>query len=108
MAQSENMGGIRVTGPSPNRIRENTIAWLGVIALLSQGAATALHDQQLLKDIEAFDQTNDNEIDSMCYAVRHGTGGDTGTIITEKSVTRLKLTTFYVKHQARTAADSGS
>jgi hypothetical protein len=57
MAWPDNMGGVRMTGPSPNRIRENTIAWLSVIALLSQGVATALHDQQLLKDIEAFEMT---------------------------------------------------
>ena len=37
----------------------------------------------------------------MCRAIRHGTGGDTGTIIAKKSITRLKLTSFYVKHQAR-------
>ena len=39
----------------------------------------------------------------MCRAIRRGTGGDTGLIIAEKSVTRLKLTSFYVKHQARTS-----
>ncbi len=63
----------------------------------------ALHDQQLLKDIEAFDQTYDDKIDSICHAVRRGTGGDTGTIIAKKSITRLKLTSFYVKHQAHTS-----
>ena len=103
MARTDNMGGLRVTGPSPIRIRENAIAWLRTIALLSQEAATALYDQQLLRDSEAFVQTNDDEIDSMCRAVRRGTGGDTGLIIAEKSVTRLKLTSFYVKHQARTS-----
>ena len=103
MARTDNMGGLRVTGPSPIRIRENAIAWLRTIALLSQEAATALYDQQLLRDSEAFVQTNDDEIDSMCRAIRRGTGGDTGLIIAEKSVTRLKLTSFYVKHQARTS-----
>ena len=103
MARTDNMGGLRVTGLSPNRIRENTIAWLRTITLLSQGAATALQDEQLLEDSEVFDRTNDDEIDSICRAIRRGTGGDTGVIIAKKSITRLKLTSFYVKHQARTS-----
>ena len=99
MARTDNMGGLHVMGPSPICIRKNAIAWLRTIALLSQEADMALYDQQLLRDNEAFDQTNDDEIDSMCRAIRRGTGGDTGLIIAEKSVTRLKLTSFYVKHQ---------
>ena len=95
MARTDNMGGLCVTGPSLIRIRKNAIAWLRTIALLSQEAATALYDQQLLRDSEAFDQTNDDEIDSMCRAIRRGTSGDTSLFIAEKSVTRLKLNEPY-------------
>ncbi len=70
MACPDNMGGLCVTGPSPNHICETVISWITTIAQLSQAVATALYDEQLLKDTEAFDQTNNDENDSMCHRHR--------------------------------------
>ena len=49
-----------MTGPSPNHVRENTITWLSVIALLSQGAATGVPLAYVIRpDIEVQDDDDD-------------------------------------------------
>jgi hypothetical protein len=70
------------------------IAVLRVTALV----ATALYDQQLLTDAETIAEFGNSEVDNLCQTLRR----DSKLPIAELSIARLKLLTFWVRHQLRT------
>ena len=70
---------------------------------LSDCLAAALHDDQLLKDAETIAEFGDSEIDNVCRTLRR----DSSLPIAELAVTRLKLLTFWVRHQLRTGGEIG-
>jgi hypothetical protein len=79
--------------------RPNFIKWFKEVFNFSDQVATALHDDQLFKDATTIAEFGDSEVDSVCRTLRR----DSNLPIAELSVTRLKLMTFWVRHQHRTS-----
>jgi hypothetical protein len=78
--------------------RTNFIKWYKEVFGFSNEVATALHDDQLFKDALTIANFGDSEIDSVCRTLRR----DSSLPIAELAVTRLKLMTFWVRHQHHT------
>ena len=76
----------------------NFIKWYKNVFGFSNEVATALHDDQLFKDALTIAEFGDSEIDSVCQTLRR----DSSLPIAELAVTRLKLLTFWVRHQHHT------
>jgi hypothetical protein len=76
--------------------RENVITWFTREFGFSCNAATALHDVQVLKDAQALSELDDNDaVANVCKAV----GKDVGQSVAELAATKLKLASFWVRHQ---------
>ena len=58
----------------------------------------ALYDDQLFQNAETIAKFGDSEIDSVCRTLRQ----DSSLPIMELAVTRLKLLTFWIRHQHHT------
>jgi hypothetical protein len=71
--------------------------------LFSQGAATALYDDQAVQSLETLREINDDMIKEMCRAIRKPGDGIQGYSISELSVSRHKLLSFWAKHMWRTS-----
>ena len=63
----------------------------------SQQAVTTLYDDQLFKDAATIAEFGDGDIDNVCRSLRR----DSNMPVAELAVTRLKLLTFWVRHQNR-------
>jgi hypothetical protein len=61
----------------------------------STAVATALYYDQLFKDAATIAEFGDSDIDNVCRSLRR----DSNLTLPELAVTRLKLLTFWVKHQ---------
>jgi len=83
--------------------RPNFIAWYRDVFGFSVRVATALNDEQLFKDASTIAEFGDSKIDSFCCTLRR----DSGLPIAELAVTRLKLLTFWIRHQACTGHEIG-
>jgi len=83
--------------------KENLIAWFKEVIGLTNQAATALYEEQLFKDKKTIAEFGDSEIDSVCRSLRR----DSNISIAELCVTRLKLLTFWIRHQDRTGREVG-
>jgi len=79
------------------------IAWYRDVFGFSDRVATALYDDQLFQDATTIAEFGDSEIDSVCRTLRR----DSGLPIAELAVTRLKLLTFWIRHQIRTGCEIG-
>ncbi len=67
--------------------------------LLEPGSHHPLrHNYQLFQDASTITEFGDSEIDSVCCTLRR----DSSLPIAELAVTRLKLLTFWIRHQHRT------
>jgi hypothetical protein len=85
---------------APNSdIRPNFIKWFRDVFGFSDQVATALYDDQLFKDATTIAEFGNSEVDSVCRTLRR----DSNLKVAELSVTRLKLMTFWVRHQYRTS-----
>ena len=84
--------------------KENFIAWFKEVIGLTNQAATALYEEQLFKDKKTIAEFADSEIDSVCRSLRR----DSNISIAELCVTRLKLLTFWIRHQDRTGREVGT
>jgi hypothetical protein len=85
---------------SPNSdTQPNFIKWFREVFGFSDQVATALYDDQLFKDAMTIAEFGDSEVDSVCRTLRR----DSNLKLAELSVTRLKLMTFWVRHQYRTS-----
>jgi len=78
--------------------RANFIKFYGEVFGFSNQVATALYDDQLFQDAATIAEFSDSEIDSVCRTLRR----DSSLPIAELAVTRLKLLTFWIRHQHRT------
>jgi hypothetical protein len=83
--------------------RPNFITWYRDVFGFSDGIATALYYDQLFQDTSTIAEFGDSEIDSVCRTLRR----DSGLPIAELAVTRLKLLTFWIRHQTRTRCKIG-
>jgi hypothetical protein len=76
--------------------RPNFIAWYRDVFGFS--------DNQLFKDASTIaDEFSDSEIDSVCHTLRR----DSNLPITKLAVPRLKLLTFWIRHQIHTGCKIG-
>jgi hypothetical protein len=71
--------------------------------LFSQGAATALYTDQAVQSLDTLRDIDDNMIKEMCRAIRKPGEGAVGYSISELSVSRLKLLSFWAKNMWRTS-----
>ena len=78
--------------------RDNAIAMFVRTLLFSRGAATALYDDQAVQSLETLREIDDDMIKEMCRAIRKPGDGIQGYSISELSVSRLKLLSFWAKH----------
>ena len=83
--------------------RPNFIAWYRDVFGFSDRVATALYDNQLFKDASTIAEFSDSEIDSICRTLCR----DSNLPIAKLAVTRLKLLTFWIRHQIRTGREIG-
>jgi hypothetical protein len=67
------------------------------VLLFSQGATEALYDDQMITTLDTLQDLTDNIIKELCRAIRKPGGDVTGHQITELSVTRLKVFTFWAR-----------
>jgi hypothetical protein len=81
----------------------NFITWYRGVFGFSDHAATALYDDQLFQDSSTIAEFGDSEIDSVCRTLRR----ESSLPIAEWAVTRLKLLTFWIRHQTRTRCKIG-
>jgi hypothetical protein len=78
--------------------RAQFIAFFKKVLRVSDFVATALYDQQLLTDAATIAEFGNSEVDSVCQTLRR----DSKLPIAELSIARLKLLTFWARHQQRT------
>ena len=83
--------------------RPNFIKWFKEVFGFTDQVATALYDEQLFKNATTIAEFGDSEVDSVCRTLRR----DSNLKLAELSVTRLKLMTFWVRHQYRTSREIG-
>ncbi len=76
----------------------NFIQWYKDVFGFSDRVATALYDDQLFRDTSIIAELGDSKINSVCCTLCR----DSGLPIAELAVTRLKLLTFWIRHQACT------
>ena len=85
--------------------KQNFVAWYRDVFGFSLSVATALYEVQQLRDAKAFSELDDDLMDNIFGALRKDKTHDG---IAELAVSRLKLLTFWVKHQFRTSRTIGS
>ncbi len=84
--------------------RENLITWFTNEFGFSRNAATALHDEQALKDALALSKLDDDDaVANVCKAV----GKDVSQSVAKIAATKLKLACFWIRHQYRTTREIG-
>jgi len=84
-------------------IRSHFIKWYRDVFGFSNQVATALYDDQLFQSAETIAEFGDSEIDSVCRTLHR----DSSLPIAELALTRLKLLTFWIRHQLRTGCEIG-
>jgi hypothetical protein len=77
------------------------LAWYKEVFGFSDKVARALYDDQLLKNKTTLTELGDNDIDNIICAIRRTLP------IAKISAARLKLATFWIKHQDRTQREVG-
>ncbi len=78
------------TGTQPNFIK-----WYREVFGFSNQVATTLYDDQLFQDAATIAKFGNSKIDSVCRTLCQ----DSSLPIAELAVTRLKLVTFWLRHQ---------
>ncbi len=89
--------------PLEARIRTTTVDMFKRVLLFSQGAAEALYNDQMVKNLDVLKDLTDNIIKELCRAIRKPEGDGPGHQISKLSVTRLKLFAFWARHMWRTS-----
>ena len=79
------------------------IVWYRDVFGFSDHVATALYDDQLFKDATTIAEFGDSKTDSVCRTLHR----DSSLPIAKLAVTRLKLLTFWIRHQACTGRKIG-
>ncbi len=75
--------------------RVHFIAWYRDVFVFSNQVATALYNEQLFKDKQTISEFSNIKIDNVCCSLCY----DSGLPVAELAVTRLKLLTFWIRHQ---------
>ena len=83
--------------------RDNAVEMFRRTLLFSQGAATALYVDQAVQSLDTLREIDDDMIKEMCRAIRKPGDGTVGHSISELTVSRLKLLSFWAKHMWRTS-----
>jgi len=83
--------------------RPNFIKWYKEVFGFSNQVATTIYDAQLFQNAETITEFGDSEINSVCCTLCR----DSSLPIAELAVTRLKLLTFWIRHQHRTRREIG-
>ena len=91
--------------PLELQARDNAVAMFKRILLFSQGAATALYMDQAVQNLDTLCEIDNEMIKEMCHAIRKPGKGMQGYSISELSVSRLKLLSFWAKHMWRTSRE---
>ena len=68
--------------------------------LFSQGAATALYNDQAVQDLDTLREIDDDMTKEMCRVIRKPGEDVQGYGISELSLSRLKLLAFWAKHES--------
>jgi hypothetical protein len=89
--------------PIELQAQESAVAMFRRTLLFSQGTATALYMDQAVQSLNTLCNIDDNMIKEMCCAIRKPGDGAVGYSISELSVSRLKLLSFWAKHMWRTS-----
>jgi hypothetical protein len=82
--------------------RQMTIDMFRRVLIFSDGAATSLHDDQMITTFDVLRELDDETIKEICRAIKKPGGAATGYQISELSVTRFKLFAFWARHMWRT------
>jgi hypothetical protein len=78
--------------------RDNFHLWFIQEFGFNTNAATALYNVQMLKDAKTLSEFDNDAIANICKAVSK----DTGQLVAEIAMTKLKLACFWIRHQHRT------
>ena len=81
----------------------NFIAWYWDVFGFTIPAATTLYNVQLVKDKDTLTKLNNGIINNICCTIHQ----DSNQPVNEVVVTRLKLLSFWVKHQDQTCCGIG-
>jgi hypothetical protein len=92
--------------PLEARICKTTVDMFKRVLLFSPGAAEALYNDQMIMTLDVLQDLTDDIIKVLCRAIRKPGGDGRGHQISELSVTRLKLFTFWARHMWRTQEES--
>ena len=87
--------------PDLDKCKDIVVKWYKSVFGFTNLVATALYDEQLLKDKDSLAELNDNEVDNVMRVIRRHHA------IAELSSARLKLAIFWIKHQNRTQREIG-
>ena len=91
--------------PVEEQQRLRVIAMFRRTLLFSQGAATALYDDQAVQDLDTLREIDDDMTKEMCRVIRKPGEDALGYGISELSVSCLKLLIFWAKHMWRTSRE---
>ena len=83
-------------------LRQSTIAMFRRVLIFSDGAATSLHNDQMITTFDVLRELDDDTIKEICRAIKKPGGAAIGYQISELSVTRFKLFAFWARHMWRT------
>ncbi len=83
-------------------LRQSTIAMFRRVLIFSPGAATSLHDDQMITTFDVLRELDDDTIKEICRAIKKPGGAAIGYQISKLSVTRFKLFAFWARHMWRT------
>jgi hypothetical protein len=89
--------------PLEARIHKTTVDMFKQLLLFSQGAAEALHNDQMITALDVLQDLTDDIIKELCLAVRKLGGDGPGHQISKLTVTFLKLFAFWARHMWRTS-----
>ena len=83
-------------------LRQSTVDMFRRVLMFSDGAATSLHDDQMITTFDVLRELDDDTVKDICRAIKKPGGAATGYQISELSVTRFKLFAFWARHMWRT------
>jgi hypothetical protein len=82
---------------------KNFIPWYKEEFGFTANAATALHDEQMLKDASTLSELDNDAVANICKAISK----DTGQSVAKIAATKLRLVCFWIRHQHLTSREIG-
>jgi hypothetical protein len=82
---------------------ENSIAWYNQEFGFTANAATALHDEQMLRDASTLSELDDDAIANICKLISK----ESSQSVAKIEATKLKLACFWIRHQHWTSREIG-